>query len=251
MVTFNKALFLSNVAFLAKKKGIKIGELETTADVSIGYLSRLRNEKSIPSITVVSSIADQLGVPIDAIISIDFEATTENDLYMMQFVETLSNNTRKGALKWNIETSVYLNSFEFDGSYNPHHPLFEVGPDSNMDPELYYVSRFHLGTPLEFSGNSFNAMIADQTFIYLMNVKRARSRINPSSDYELYLVKYENQKKNVSPLCCGRRDDTFLENSLFPYLENLYRAINDARQQVKLSDDIKNILDSYMNTKQS
>lgn len=251
MVTFNKGLFLNNVMFLTKKKGIKMGELETAADVSVGYISRLRNEKSIPSISVVSSIADQLGVPIDAIISIDFEAMTENDLYMMQFIETLSNNTMKGSLKWNIETSGYLNNLEFDGRYNPDHPLFEVGPDSNMDPELYYISNFHIGTTLEFVGNSFHAKIADQTYIYLMSVKRSKNRTNPRNEYELYLVKYENEEKNVSPLCCGRRDDTFQENALFPHLENLYGVINDARQQVNLPDDVRSILDSYMNTKSS
>ena len=38
---FDKIKLLQNIRFLALQKGVKIGELESEAGVSVGYISRM------------------------------------------------------------------------------------------------------------------------------------------------------------------------------------------------------------------
>ena len=48
-------------------QGLSVSALAPRCDVSQGYLSYVELGKKTPSLTVLRAIADQLGVPIDAI----------------------------------------------------------------------------------------------------------------------------------------------------------------------------------------
>lgn len=57
-------------------QGISISALAPRCDVSQGYLSYVELEKKAPSWTVLRAIADQLGVPVEAISYVTPECAT-------------------------------------------------------------------------------------------------------------------------------------------------------------------------------
>ena len=78
MAGFDKKRCLSNVYFLTKQKGLRLGDVETGAGVSLGYFSRLNKVDSSnnPSIEVLVSVADNLGITLDALCGFDFSSAT-------------------------------------------------------------------------------------------------------------------------------------------------------------------------------
>ena len=70
---YEKSRCIANIYDVAKKKNIKIGDLEESCGVSRGYLSRVNKPDYIgsPSIEVLDAIAARLGVGLDYIVSFD------------------------------------------------------------------------------------------------------------------------------------------------------------------------------------
>ena len=76
---YNAEVFTDHIYEYAKRKGKKIGEVEKDAQVSPGYISRLRKDPEIiPSFGTVISIAAALGVSIDALVEEPKEETAED-----------------------------------------------------------------------------------------------------------------------------------------------------------------------------
>ena len=67
MFQFDKSKCLGNIYHLVKERGLKIGDLEDQAGVSIGYLSRLNKDdnKSTPGIEFLLAVAQVLNVSLD------------------------------------------------------------------------------------------------------------------------------------------------------------------------------------------
>ena len=81
MTAFDKTRCLTNIYYLARQKGIKIGDLEAEANVSTGYFSRLNKEdnKTVPSIETLLLVADKLGVSVDALVRRDYATPTPRE----------------------------------------------------------------------------------------------------------------------------------------------------------------------------
>ena len=106
MKEFNKMLCLSNIYHLAKSKNIKIGDLESAAGVSAGYISRLNkaDTKTSPSIEMLAVVADMLGVSLDALLYHDYESLTPTEKYVVDFLEKLRSKTHSNEEIWRRET---------------------------------------------------------------------------------------------------------------------------------------------------
>lgn len=85
---FNKQVLFDNIAFLVKERGLKIGELETGAGVSPGYISRASKEGGpTPGIEFIANIARELQVSIDTLISAHMAEMTPTERYIISFLE--------------------------------------------------------------------------------------------------------------------------------------------------------------------
>lgn len=68
----NNRRFVENVVFLAKKQGMKIGELEKELGLRAGYLARKRqNETDIP-LRIVCHISSIFDCTVDDLLNRDF-----------------------------------------------------------------------------------------------------------------------------------------------------------------------------------
>ena len=63
--------FFSNIKCVCKEKGIKIGELERSVNISKGYLSRMRKEGKGITLANAYFLAKQIDIPLDDLLNKD------------------------------------------------------------------------------------------------------------------------------------------------------------------------------------
>ena len=94
---FDKTRCINNIYSLAKERGIKIGDLEEGSGMSKGYLSRVAKPdyQGSPSIEMLDAVARQLGVGIDFLVNFDPDTLSENEQFVMKFVDKLKKRVNK------------------------------------------------------------------------------------------------------------------------------------------------------------
>lgn len=247
MKEFNKMLCLSNIYHLAKSKNIKIGDLESAAGVSAGYISRLNkaDTKTSPSIEMLAVAADMLGVSLDALLYHDYEALTPTEKYMVDFLEKLQAKTVSHDQIWRRETYSRLHRVYQDQHGNPDHPLFDWQKnDSDSYPSIAYNSLFREAEQVVVIDDAYILPFNGSDFLYLMKVGvpvEMDDRGNTmETEYELYLV---DSRWNVSIVC----HSTWEEES--PYnqpLADLYTAAADSSKHPILTSNVRSAIDNFM-----
>ena len=96
---FDKIKLLQNIRFLALQKGVKIGELESEAGVSVGYISRMlkvedSGSASLMDLAILAS--DKFGVSLNALAQTDLSEMLPNELYLAKFFSRLEKKTTVG-----------------------------------------------------------------------------------------------------------------------------------------------------------
>ncbi len=233
MSKYNKALIRDNIKFLASKKGIKIGEVETEAGVSAGYLSRIVNDNNSSNalLDVIMTFADKMDVTVDSLMNVNFSQLSPDEKYLADFFHSLIFKTRGHQINWVAETQTKLS----DPEYMENHPLFI----SNDYDQYFYHSSFN-----RFNRNTENIYYAElnNVIIYLVKVLDGNV-IEDSFAYEIYFYKYK--QKNLTPL------DLFLnDNNLYNILVELYMAAEISSTNTHVSENARSIIDNIMNSSQ-
>ena len=237
---FDKKRCLANIYYLAKEKNIKIGDLESAAGVSAGYLSRINKEESEtnPSVELLIAVAESLSVSLDALINYEFERQTPTEVFLLKFIEKLTYDTVHRDHPWRKEAASYLADLSCDENGNVDHPLFSIyDPQDNAYSYLRYVSRFE-DVPgsgdIEVIDDCFNTDLPNGSRVYLMRVIHTTTKQN---GYELYLVDHGTP----SPLCDDKVPGGFAEA-----LANLYSAAAESCQHIRINANTRAIIDAYM-----
>lgn len=247
---FDKKRCMSAVYAIAKEKGIKIGDLEKKANVSTGYLSKLNKEEntSSPSIDLLLAVARVLDVTIDMLVHSEYEGLSANEKYVLKFLDKMVNDTMSGELQWEKETKKQLLNVEcgYDGGdAYVRHPLFtaaELPPDEegrlHLDPR--YSSAFFPEGETKIAGDGFHAALSPaDADIYIMKVENEGLHMGIGYDqFEVYLIK----GGSVRPLCCS----DFVCGEVSRQIRNLYKVIVDADSNLGVNDEVKGIIDLYM-----
>lgn len=236
MSKFSRTLLGKNIKFLATQKGIKLGDLEGQVEVSTGYFSRLLNEDSKNSSTLMDTIckvAEKLGTSVNTLISTDLSALTPNERLLSNFFDKLEKDTSESVLIWDLETKNQLDN----PAYQSNHPLF-----ANNDPygngfDLYYRSLFD--TDATIAGDGYR-VIVNNKLLYLIKTSYPQ---NEHTGFEVYF--YSNFRGNIVEKICK----AYPESDLFYQLEDLYNAAAESSRHVKLSESVLGTIDGYMNPK--
>ena len=239
MSTFDKKKCLANIYFLAKEKNIKIGDLETKANVSAGYLSRINKDdnETNPGIELLLTAAEELGVSLDALLTYEFEKQTPTEIYLLKFIEKMTKDTLSGEYPWEKESKANFAELDNHNDY-VQHPLFlGYDPYDERSSNIHYNSHFVSNGEASVCGDCFNADMPDGTKIYLMRIERKTSN---ALGYELYLV----SGSIITPLCTDTMPGGFSEA-----LTNLYAAAVESCKHVKLDNRVRGIIDAFMEGK--
>lgn len=119
MKVFSNKIFFSNLETLKKRKGVKNSDIERSIGVSLGYLSRLKGEDkdSIPSVQIISRIAEYFGISIDMLLYTDLSDET-NMGKIIKVLAKIEEDTKTRNVVWqcgenNYSVFQYLSSQVF------------------------------------------------------------------------------------------------------------------------------------------
>lgn len=102
---FDSSTLANNIVYLAKKHGMRVGELEDTIGISTGYLSRTikENSKKKMSIDVVWKIARLFETDIKTLTETEMWIAHTNTNLLERFLERLYEDTHNNFFVWEPE----------------------------------------------------------------------------------------------------------------------------------------------------
>lgn len=235
MSNFDKTLLGKNIKFLVTQKGIKVGDIETEAGVSAGYLSRLANEdnkNSFPIMDLIFLISKKFDVSINTLLSVDFSNLTPNEILLSHFFDKLSKDTADNSLVWELESKEKLESYKHSGD----HPLFYRCDSKEKCSDFYYHSAFESNSVI--MGDSYKVVVGNK-WLYMMTVQKNGDF---GTGFELYFisVNYQGYTK-IEPICM-----VYPESELYEQLNDLRNAADESSRHVKLSDSVRSTINEYL-----
>lgn len=236
---FNKERCIANIYALAKEQGVKIGELESAANISVGYLSRLakENNNALPNIEALVVISDRLNVSLDALVRRDLTVNDSTESYFVKVVDKLLDDTKFKPNIWVVEPEENLKNMT--RKQVDKHPLFQTKTyrEAVFDEdvcETMYNSIIPSDESVIINGDFFYADISKTTGFYLTSVKYPFG----FEAYEIFLI--DNGK--IDPLCSTNGAGTVLTDKI----KLLYQTVNETVNKPKIKDRVKNTLDQYI-----
>lgn len=246
---FDKKRCIENIYALAKEKGLKIGDIEEKAGVSKGYLSRINKEDStsIPTIDLLASIAEQLGVGIDFLVNFPRGVLSPNEEFVYQFIDKLMRGTMAGKLDWVVETVGILSE---DTDSPVSNPLVRTTKNYSDEAEVWYdthayTSAIYSDGGTEVVGNCYHAALPTSRMTVYLNsiryfipVEGERFASTRTEDViEVYLV-----TDGVKPLC----STYYVCDEIKKAVNDLYTAVSSAPSRIGLEDATKQSMKFFM-----
>lgn len=268
---FDKTKLINNIKVLAKRKDIQIGQLESQAGVSTGYLSRQASNASGMGIGVVAQMAQILDVSLDDLVNVDLEtAVSGTEAKVLNFIKKVGKDSHDELLNWAFYDKVLLR--QIDGKVDSpqafgDNPFFDCKPvDNNYGGDIQFFYHHQLFVDKEskifvsyyIEGPGYHVELKPGFQLLISQVRYipfnpALSDSAPDytegsetdekmgvSNVELFLAASSG---HVEPLCNKRQ----ASEKLAYELEELLREAKASTERVQLSAFSQNIIDSYMN----
>ncbi len=245
---FNKQLMLDNISFLLKEFGKKIGELETDAGVSPGYISRISKEGNTkPGIEFIMKVADSLNTSMDTLLNVDLAEMTPTERYLISFLEKLNKDTLDDKLDWNRESADRLNRAETDINGNPDHPLlsyetfYEEGEceyPEEVSRVVFVSNSFDCKTYID--GDCFNLRLKNGSILYFMNISKSVHKVNDTDAFakEVWMYIPETGKNYL----CSNRDNS----PLAALVDHLYTTVSERMKHPRIKQELQYVIDAFM-----
>lgn len=239
---FNKELCINNIYNLAKKRGIKIGDLEEKAGVSRGYLSRINKpDGASPAIETLASIAEQLGTSLDYLVYCATDSLSVNGIMILDFVEKLLADTSLRKLEWTRDPFDSLTKQSYS-KFELFHPLLDeqIDEDDSFGGHWIYSYEFRslFDQRAYIAGDCYHAQLDYNASVYLMIVDSHQAEFQ-GINYELYLL----VGKTVKPLC----STCFLGEKVIDRIKSLYSVVDSIYSRIGVDPTTKSIMQKYIN----
>lgn len=241
-VNYNKKTCIDNIYFLAKKKNLKIGELEAEVGVSAGYLSRLNKEdnKSNPSIDVIAGIANKLGTSVDVLIGEPFAELSSTEEYILRLLAKLQQDSDGDKLVWvrtlnsGLEREFLSVNFYENDAFS-RCPLFKVAQDDNGDFYLgTYSAVGHQPIDCQAVNACYSAQISERSSIWVVEIDSDMG----DTVWDIQMVKDDIPY----PIYSTRAKKEALMNAIDFLCASIERSIIRPR----IDQEVKSAIDLYM-----
>ena len=270
VVKLDQERMMDNIFSIIEQKGLKIGEVEKSAGVAVGYLSRqAKPGRSFPTLETVWRFARTLGVSLEWLLEGNARVTDQAD-YLNQFVQRLFDQTREGQLDWGRFTVWDINEMLSHGGREGF-PALEESRDGkkwrvqaqfpDMDPAAYSMNisadglrRVRAVTRQDgvvaIHGSCFWADLSEEERVFLIPyVERMPLPQNQEGApeignviwYELLLVK--RPENTVLPICSPMTDP---QGAVTPGVRKLYEELSAHENEVRINPGVRSVIDSYM-----
>jgi len=270
VIKLDQERMMDNIFSIIEQKGLKIGEVEKSAGVAVGYLSRqAKPGRSFPTLETVWRFARTLGVSLEWLLEGNARVTDQAD-YLNQFVQRLFDQTREGQLDWGRFTVWDINEMLSHGGREGF-PALEESRDGkkwrvqaqfpDMDPAAYSMNisadglrRVRAVTRQDgvvaIHGSCFWADLSEEERVFLIPyVERMPLSQNQEGApeignviwYELLLVK--RPENTVLPICSPMTDP---QGAVTPGVRKLYEELSAHENEVRINPGVRSVIDSYM-----
>ncbi|MCD7763674.1 MAG: helix-turn-helix domain-containing protein [Lachnospiraceae bacterium] len=263
---FNRQKLMDNIFTLIQQKGLKIGEVETEAGISTGYLSRLNKKETdtAPGADIVWRIAKALGVSTDMLIEGNFSKVTDNYQLVETFLEKLKDMTEANLIEWD---NITKGDFEED-LIGRENKIFIVIKSAEADKSFtvpYIQSIGAKGKNISVAGTSYKVQLDDDTRFYIFHL--CTNEVIDDADkglaeysydyYDLYFERWMvvpgfdfsygcpsegDYSWQVEPLCSTYGKDNRLEKPV----KRLVEVVKTHEDDLRISSSLKEFLNSFV-----
>ena len=250
-MTPDKDRCLGNIYRLAKKKGLRIGDLEISCGVSVGYLARFRQDKNqtLPGSVFLFRAAVLLDTTVDYLLNYDDRFATDTEKYLSSFIRQMIQDTMAEKLFWQLDPAFIPSPFISDKANTyPDHPLIALDPvlmQEGKSKEIY-LSPFHPSVDDLVPLSAWRTALSNETDVFLIRISQKKDEsesTEPWDELELYL--YDRKSGTVTPLChTNTHSPGFLDHDL----ADLFAAVGDSFQTRPLVPSAQDAIDRYMNS---
>lgn len=259
----DKNIFINNIQWLMKRTDTKAGDLEKAIEVSQGYLSKLfkSDSKQMPSIEVVTNIANQFKVTLDDLVTVDLSQAAPAEQSLRLFLNKLYCQTKNDEIFWETldiqkEEENYQESYAAcQGDYEDL--VFDFQNFSQPTDEMERYGTKYLCRPLSNNlfgkgkmylyGDSFYVNIGDQR-LYLLSLGRPSDGDPVSAQIMEYTALIlENSSLGYQSYAEVLDIDSEHFDRESRGVERLYRLVRDLNENVRLSKKARSWIDDYVN----
>lgn len=245
MGDFDRTRMIKNINDIAKRKKIKIGDLESYAGVSAGYLSRLIKDDTKGSLSaeVLFKISEKLETSMDMLAYYDPADMTSEDKKMLCFLDKLCVNTENNKIKWKILPPILATDKTYEFTDIP--ALFRIVQKNYCDEndqvhywnETEYDSRYVNDAII--GGDCFTCQVDNSTSLLLIKAEN-QDTLHQVKFYEMYFL--TNFNRAADPILCTKLS----REELSAGVDRLYLIVERARTNVVLSNHAESVIDSFL-----
>lgn len=246
---FDRTLFFDNISYLIKKHDLKIGEIENSAGVSAGYISRAsKDEKSKPGVEFVMKIAELLQINVDTLLRADLTNATPTEKYLMSFLGKLNSDTVADSLNWIREPKVELNRIQADEYGDTGHPLFKL---RTYDAPNDYDGSIEEVTQVVFASHNFDYQtgihkdcyslrMKNGTLLHLMNIFKVYSSISDPDTFAIEI--WMTPPKAEAQFLCDNKGEVTISS----LIDGLYTTVSENMRHPKIDKNLQYVIDAFM-----
>lgn len=247
---FNKKILFDNISYLLKQREMKIGELESVAGVSPGYISRTsKDEKTKPGIDFIVNAAEALNVSVDTLMKVNMASLTPTERYLIDFIEKLTNDTQADKLDWNVETADLLNNLEVGEQGFCYHSLFdertykeqgETEYPESVTRVTFCSNSYDVHTWI--AGNCYNLRLKNGIYVYLMNISKSYFKASDPKAHAKEI--WMSPRGEINQFLCSTL--TGETSGIASLIESLYAAVSENARHPKVSKSVRSAIDAFM-----
>lgn len=228
-------IFFENLNYLAKSKGIRLGDLEKACSVSPGYFSRIGNSEDqtkMPNLYCITRVAEKLNVSIDSLVLNNYASLNETELFIVKMIEKIIKRTQSGALQWDRK---FKGDAEREGMMGDH-PLLESV--EGVEAPIYKTKIIDKCCMLDDDIYSYLDKKTGRTF-YISKARYVDSSLDKKNCIIFELNSIISYGYDPELVCYSKVDSPEIIKEA---MRNLFESAKASSKHLKLDENIKTSL---------
>ena len=237
----DNSIMMRNIAYLTKKNGIGIGDLEKVLGISTGYISRTAkgNSGKKMSIDNVWRIARLFGVELRALLETDLQIPNQNTELLVRFLEKLRQQTEDNKIQWH----------NCGGACSEMEERLAVLPyfteDTNSEEIIYRASHLNPKARFVLADDIYSCKDITPGKEFLM-IGYALEGKEESYHIDFYFLSIESPSSNKYRLdkAFFTLDDRF--GTLDTFAGNLMDRVQQQEMDAAITPDVRSLITNYL-----
>ena len=237
---FDNRNLINNIAYLSKKNGLRIGELEKLLGLSAGYISRTAKESSSKklSIDAVWKISKLFEVDMHSLLDLDLRIPNRNTDIVALFLAKLCYQTEHREQLWD----------DFGGastSLDSHYASMKVFIPNEIGTVDYKPDRLVMSKRYKLRSDVYGCWVTDEKQLLMFEYGDPEADRAVGYDFIMVTTTSNNGKRKLEwEYAFSSTSDC--TQTVYEYSETLMHAVIAQVMDTDVSDDVRDILTDYL-----